>query len=214
MAMNLRPRNPLPLIVALTTMLLAPALAQAHGLDRPTAAPGATAPLSENTQRGAQLPIPASRQADATLSPAPHQGYAFAYGELVSESLLAPVRGATRTNGQLVQDIGTRADAWAARKGLTGTPQQLGMVKHGYASRLLRRYQSMYGDRGLVVERSFLGGGEVPYGTSGSVRLDVLDLNTRAVWDHKFGAGGLRPAQELKIFTHGPGVTSVKEVRP
>jgi hypothetical protein len=126
----------------------------------------------------------------------------------------APVRGATRTNGQLVQDIGTRADAWATRKGLAGTPQQLGTAKHGYASRLLRRYQSMYGDRGLVVERSFLGGSEVPYGTSGSVRLDVLDLNTRAVWDYKFGASGLRLAQELNIFTHGPGVISVKEVRP
>ena len=65
--------------------------------------------------------------------------------------LFAPVRGATRTNGQLVQDIGTRADAWATRKGLTGTPQQLGTAKHGYAQRLLNRYQGMYGDRGLVL---------------------------------------------------------------
>lgn len=78
--MNLRPRNPLPLIVALVTMLLAPALA-----------PGATAPLSRNPQRGAQLPIAASSQADPTLSPDLHQGYASAYGAVASESLLGPI---------------------------------------------------------------------------------------------------------------------------
>jgi hypothetical protein len=88
--MNFRPRNPLPLIVALATMLLAPALAPAHSFDWPTAAPGATAPLRENSQRGAQLPIPASRQADATLSAELHQGCGSAYGAIASESLLAP----------------------------------------------------------------------------------------------------------------------------
>ena len=81
----------------------------------------------------------------------------------IADWSIAPVRGATRTNGQLVQDIGTRADAWAARKGLTGTPQQLGTAKHGYAQRLLNRYQGMYGDRGLVTETSWLNRNPVTY---------------------------------------------------
>jgi hypothetical protein len=68
--MNLRPRNPLPLIVALAMMLLAPALA-----------PGAAFQLSENAQRGAQPFAPAPRrrngrdpeQPDEHVSPARDQ---------------------------------------------------------------------------------------------------------------------------------------------
>jgi hypothetical protein len=118
-----------------------------------------------------------------------------------------------RTNGQLVQEIGTRAEAWGTRQGLSGTAQQIGTAEHGYAQRLLNRYQSMYGNRGLVTESSWLNGNSVTYGTTGSVRLDVLDINSGAVWDYKFGVSGVTPAQQLKIMTHGPGVTSVTEVR-
>ena len=132
----------------------------------------------------------------------------------VGEAPAAAESAAVRTNAELVQEVGTRADAWATRKGLTGTPQQLGTWEHTYAESLLNRYQSMFGDRGLVTEKSFLGGAEVPYGTAGSVRLDVRDINTGAVWDYKFGAGGLTPAQRLRIITNGPNVTSVTEVRP
>ena len=119
-----------------------------------------------------------------------------------------------RTNAELVQEIGTRADAWATRQGLAGTPQQLGTWEHGYAQRLLNRYQNMFGDRGLVTEQSYLNRVWKPYGTAGSVRLDVRDISTGAVWDYKFGAGGLTPAQRLRIITKGPNVTSVTEVRP
>ena len=61
----------------------------------------------------------------------------------------AEENAAIRTNADLVQEIGTRTDAWATRRGLTGTPQQLGTWEHGYAQRLLNRYQDMFGDRGL-----------------------------------------------------------------
>ena len=98
------------------------------------------------------------------------------------------------------------------REGLTGTPREIGTLDHAYAKRLLDRYQRMFGDRGLVTERSFIGGLEVPYGSKGSVRLDVLDVNTGAVWDYKFGTTPMSAAQRLKILTNGPGVTSITPV--
>ena len=52
---------------------------------------------------------------------------------------------------------------------------------------LLRRYQSLFGTRGLVAEVSYLEGERVEYGTSGSARLDVMDVRTREVWDYTIG---------------------------
>ena len=129
-------------------------------------------------------------------------GYLYASGELQ----------AARTNAQLVEEIATRAKAWGVREGLTGTPREIGTAEHVYAKKVLDRYQRMFGDRGLVTERSFLGGVEVPYGTAGSARLDVFDVNTGAVWDYRFGTTPMSAAQRLKIMTQGPGVTSITPV--
>jgi RHS repeat-associated protein len=124
-----------------------------------------------------------------------------------------------RTNAQLVQDIATRADTWAAREGITGTPQQLGIAKHGYAEDLLNRYQQMFGDRGLQTEVSVINRGVVDYGTAGSVRLDVLEgnvANPTAIYDYKFGTSGLTPGRINQIRTiggYGPGVPIIP-VRP
>ena len=120
---------------------------------------------------------------------------------------------AARTNAELVEEIGARADAWGTRQGLTGTAREIGTAKHVYARDLLRRYQSRYGDRGLVAERSFLNRNWVEYGTSGSVRLDVLDVNTNAVWEYKFGVTPMSPAQEARILMHGPRGVSLTELR-
>ena len=98
------------------------------------------------------------------------------------------------------------------REGLTGTPREIGIAQHTYAKNLLNRYQKMFGDRGLVAERSFINGVRVPYGTSGSVRLDVFDIHTGAVWDYKFGVTPMSAAQQAKIMMHGPGVTSISPV--
>jgi hypothetical protein len=126
-----------------------------------------------------------------------------------------------RTNADLVQEIGTRADAWATRQGLTGTPQQLGTWEHGYAQRLLIRYQSMFGDRGLSTEVRYLNGNLWRPGNplTGSVRLDVVEgpLNNPSwVWDYKFGDSQLTPARISQIRA-GAGLGSnvpVDEVRP
>ncbi len=93
--------------------------------------------------------------------------------------------------------------------------REIGTAKHTYAKDLLNRYQSMYGDRGLVTESSWLGRNPATYGTKGSVRLDVWDMNSGAVWDYKFGVTPMSAAQRAKIMTQGPrGITSVTEVYP
>lgn len=121
---------------------------------------------------------------------------------------------APSANGSLVRSIAARAEAWAIRNALTGSARQIGTAKHAYAMALLRRYQSLFGSRGLVAEVSYLEGERVEYGTSGSARLDVMDIQTREVWDYKFGARGLSPAQRLKILIQGPAGALVREVRP
>lgn len=125
--------------------------------------------------------------------------------------------GTIRTNAQLVEDIGTRAQQWVRRSkqrtalhGMSG--RAVGTKQHKYSKDVLERYQRIYGDRGLRTERSFLNGVEVPYGTKGSTRLDVWDINTSNVWDYKFGRTPMSAAQYTNIYTHGPNVTSVTEV--
>ncbi|MDE2105983.1 MAG: hypothetical protein KGL39_52660, partial [Patescibacteria group bacterium] len=93
---------------------------------------------------------------------------------------------------QLVQDIATRAEKTMNRRlaaqGRATTGRFAGTAKHSYAKRLLDRYQSMYGTRGLVTEESWLNGSnQNAAGKPGSVRLDVRDTNTNEVYDLDFG---------------------------
>ncbi|EKK03426.1 hypothetical protein RBSH_01230 [Rhodopirellula baltica SH28] len=122
---------------------------------------------------------------------------------------IAPNSVVTRTNAQLVDEIGTRSRAWAQRKQLTGSARALGSGQHKHAKDVLERYQRMFGERGLVAERSFIDGLEVPYGSKGSTRLDVLDTLTGDVWDYKFGVTPMSQSQINRIFQHGPGINSV-----
>jgi RHS repeat-associated protein len=130
--------------------------------------------------------------------------------------LVQTVEGASkagRSNGSLVQEIATRAE-----KKIGGTGAVAGTKKHTYARDLLNRYQSIYGDRGLEAEKSWLNGNRVNYGTSGSARIDVRDVNTGEVWDCKFTTNpgnGLSQSQISKILNNGPaGITSITEVNP
>ena len=121
----------------------------------------------------------------------------------------APNAVVTRTNAQLVDEIGTRSRGWAQRKQLTGSARALGSRQHKHAKDVLDRYQRMFGDRGLATERSFIDGLEVPYGSKGSARLDVLDTITGDVWDYKFGVTPMSRSQINRIFQHGPGINLV-----
>jgi len=68
------------------------------------------------------------------------------------------------------------------------------------------------GDSNLSSEISYLNGEVVPYGTSGSVRLDVvegpLDAPT-SIFDLKTGSATLTPGRILQIQNNIPGGTSV-----
>jgi hypothetical protein len=114
-----------------------------------------------------------------------------------------------------------RAEAWGTRHGLSTTGSREGVLKHGYADRLLRRYQQMYGDRGLSTEVRYKNG--VPWvqgmGTNSSVRLDVVDgplASPNAVYDYKFGNATLSANRVVQI-RNGAGLgpqVPVIEVKP
>jgi hypothetical protein len=137
---------------------------------------------------------------------ASHSAFAIAQLKAAARS----PRGATgnpsplaRTNAQLIQDIATRAEAWGTSKGL-GNGSVAGTLKHGYAQRLLNRYQDLCGDRGLSTEVRYLNGQPWQSGMplKGSIRLDVVEgplNNPTAVWDYKFGGAQLTPARISQI---------------
>ena len=128
---------------------------------------------------------------------------------------------AVRTNAQLIQDVATRADQWGTRQGLASTGSVPGTLKHGYADRLLTRYQQMYGDRGLSTEVRYLNGRVWQPGmpTKGSILLDVVEGPVTAptqVFDYKFGGATLKPPRIVQIRAGaglGPGVPVI-EVKP
>jgi len=94
-------------------------------------------------------------------------------------------------------------------------------LNHGYADRVLTRYQQMFGNRGLSTEARYING--VPWAAGdplkGSIRLDVVEgplNNPTWIWDYKFGGAQLTPARINQIRTGaglGPNVPVVP-VRP
>lgn len=126
-----------------------------------------------------------------------------------------------RTNAQLVQDVATRADAWGTRQGLSATGHVSGTLKHGYADKLLTRYQRMFGNRGLRTEQRYLNGQvwQEGMGLKGTVRLDVVEgplTSPTAVYDYKFGGASLSSGRISRIRTGaglGPNVP-VLEINP
>jgi RHS repeat-associated protein len=133
-----------------------------------------------------------------------------------TETITSPVSYTTNkrtslfTNQQLVQEIANRSEMKVG-----GTGRIAGIYKHSYTRRLLDRYQRLFGDRGLRTETSWLNNLEVPYGTKGSIRLDVYDVNTGTVFDFKFTQSppSLFQTQINKIMNQGPlNITSIIEV--
>ena len=80
----------------------------------------------------------------------------------------------------------------------------------------MERYQRIYGGRGLVTEASWCGGFNRPYGTRGSVRLDVFDQTTGIVYDYKFTLEPhLSRSRIQRIIREGPdGITDVLPIGP
>jgi RHS repeat-associated protein len=115
-----------------------------------------------------------------------------------------------RSNADLVTEIVSRADDWGTGQGL-GLGPRAGSLKHGYADRLLTRYQRLYGDRGLSTEVPYLNG-QSGVGGRGSIRLDVVEGaldNPTAIFDYKFGGAVLTPEriqQIRRVGQFGPNV--------
>ena len=119
--------------------------------------------------------------------------------------------------GNFLKEVARRAE----RK-VGGTGHVAGTMKHKYAEKLINRYQRRFAPvgKGLHPEISFKGGvGNVPYGTKGSVRIDVVEGNIRnpvAGYDFKFGSARLRLGRIARIRREtgwGPNVP-ISEVRP
>ena len=72
------------------------------------------------------------------------------------------------------------------------------------------------------IEKSYIGGQRVNYGTKGSTRVDVLDVRNKIAYDYKFTkrpGKGLSQKQIRKIKhgvngNHRIRINSVKEVNP
>ncbi|WP_165798557.1 DUF4225 domain-containing protein [Chitinophaga costaii] len=94
-------------------------------------------------------------------------------------------------NPQLVQKSATLAE-----RAIGGTGGVAGTAKHQYASKLLNRYQSIYGNRGLETGLYFNKG----VGNRGF--LDVIDYTNGIIYDFKFGKAVMSPAQYNKYFNN------------
>ncbi len=94
------------------------------------------------------------------------------------------------TNLELVQKA-----AVLAERAIGGTGRFAGTAKHTYASALLNRYQSMFGNRGLETGLYFNRG----VGARGY--LDVMDHVNGIIYDFKFGKAVMSNTQYNKYFT-------------
>jgi hypothetical protein len=127
-----------------------------------------------------------------------------------------------QTNDEFVQTLANRAEAWGDRKGLPRTGSGPGIEKHGYAEKLLNRYQRRFGSRGLTPEVRYINGALWERGLDpvlDSIKLDVvegpLDSPT-SIWDYKFGDAELKPGRIKEIRTKAglPPDVPVQAVKP
>jgi len=92
---------------------------------------------------------------------------------------------------------------------------------HEHAKRLLKRYQGIYGTRGLHPEVRYYGGGLWKRGRplQRSLELDVVEgsrTSPTAIYDYKFGTVGLQPRYARKVLRTGGFSEDVLivEIRP
>jgi hypothetical protein len=95
-------------------------------------------------------------------------------------SVIEETASAGLTNLELVQKAATKAES-----AVGGTGRFAGTDKHNYATKLLDRYQRIYGNRGFEFK--------VPFNNGPGNRgfLDVLDNINGVIYDWKFGYPGI-----------------------
>lgn len=138
-------------------------------------------------------PQPASGQIQAASPEGVGENYdASAYD--APGYAVAPKRGLT--NPELLGKAGQKAfDRIPGKGGAVGT------ARHEYATKLLERYQGIYGDKGLRFKetRSLFGQKSI---------LDARDINSKTIFDWKFGnSARMSPAQRAKYQSHYPDHT-------
>jgi hypothetical protein len=117
-----------------------------------------------------------------------------------------------------LNDVASRAS-----RHIPGSGPVVGTQRHTYARRMIDRYQNMYGPvgGGLSTEVSYASGfpaGGAPYGTRGSVRLDVVEgnlYNPIAVYDFKSGGASLsnRRINQILNITGFPQNTPINAIQ-
>ncbi len=90
------------------------------------------------------------------------------------------------TNFELIVETAIRAE-----KAIGGTGHRAGTLKHSYATKLLKKYQGIYGGRGIETNFYFRG-------QNGKGYLDVLDTQNSIIYDFKFGELFMKKSQFTK----------------
>ena len=130
---------------------------------------------------------------------------------LLTGSPAASAEGTAASTESTLSDLATQA----VQNIGPGSGARYGTLVHSEFADLVEGL----GNSNLSTEVSYLGGKVVPYGTSGSVRLDVvegpLDAPT-AAYDLKTGSAALTPARITQIQGELPGGSNVpvREIRP
>ena len=101
------------------------------------------------------------------------------------------------TNDKLVSEAAIRADRNVPS---TGNLAVDGILKHKYAERFIKKFQGIYGKRGLETNVYF---NDQELGLRGF--LDVKDEANKLIYDYKFGKAMMSAAQALKYNTAYPG---------
>ncbi|REG78506.1 DUF6443 domain-containing protein [Algoriphagus antarcticus] len=133
------------------------------------------------------------------------QAGVFAAGFLLPAIRVGQLGNVAKTglsNAQLVQKAATLAE-----RTIGGTGGVAGTAKHVYAKNLLSRYQSIYGNRGLSVGSNYFNG------PTGKGFLDVVNHNTKTIFDFKFGKAVMSNAQYMKYSNSFPGYT-IQIIKP
>ena len=127
----------------------------------------------------------------------------FSFGEAsVGINSLKGISSKALTNSQLVQKSATLAE-----RAIGGIGPVAGTSKHQYAKNLLSRYQSIYGDQGLSLGTNYF------KSKAGKGFLDVVNHNTKTIYDFKFGKAVMSNAQYAKYSSNFPGY-SIQVIRP
>lgn len=118
----------------------------------------------------------------------------------VSSLSKGSVKSITRkalTNEELVNKAADKA-----HRAIEGSGHVVGTKKHTYATKLIDRYQKIYGDRGLHLNLYF---DDIGYGKG---FLDVYDKSNNAIYDFKFGkTARMSKSQYYKYSNSFPDAT-------